>query len=64
VSTDQYIYEISKPTYDSVYLQSVELADLKATKPAAARVKLNSNTGAEAEKPLAPHLAFLNAHKS
>ncbi|MGI4834632.1 MAG: XkdF-like putative serine protease domain-containing protein [Janthinobacterium lividum] len=43
VSTDQYIYEISKPTYDSVYLSQVELqaANAKlASTPAAGKLRL------------------------
>jgi hypothetical protein len=49
VSTDQWFYQIDKPTYDAVYganLMAVELAGLKATTPAAARVKLGTETGA------------------
>jgi hypothetical protein len=47
VSTDQYIYEISKPTYDAVYLQKVELEDAKAKlakAPAAQRLTLGGDT--------------------
>jgi hypothetical protein len=50
VSTDQYIYEISKQTYDAVYganLQAVELADVKALlakAPAALRLSLGGDS--------------------
>lgn len=45
VSTDQYIWQIDKQTYDAIYgakLAAVELAALKTTTPAAGRLRLNA----------------------
>jgi hypothetical protein len=45
VSTDQYIWQIDKQTYDAIYgakLQAVELERLRTTMPAAGRLRLNA----------------------
>jgi hypothetical protein len=57
VSTDQYIWQIDKQTYDAIYgakLQAVELAKLKATTPATGRLRLNADGGSESAQGGAP----------